>query len=135
MRDDPAHPMLMSKTVGELRVMIVDDDSRTRGALAAYLSGLDGMTVVGQALDGLEALELIQAQAPDIVLMDVQMPRMGGIQATRILKHQWPQIKVVILTIDPGRLCEATSAGADAFLVKGCSVDEMASIMRSVVVD
>jgi len=130
-----AYPVLMSRSAGALRVMIVDDDSRTRSALAAYLSVLDGMTVTAQALDGIEAIELIQAQPPDIVLMDVQMPRMGGIQATRIVKHQWPQIKVVILTIDPGCLCEATSAGADAFLVKGCSADEMASILRSVVVD
>jgi DNA-binding NarL/FixJ family response regulator len=128
-------PVLMSEPAAELRVMIVEDDSRTRGALAAYISGLEGMSIIGQALDGLEAIELIQDQVPDIVLMDVRMPRMGGIQATRILKEQWPQVKVVILTIDPGCLAEATSAGADAFLLKGCSVDEMVSIMRSVVVD
>ena len=67
--------------------------------------------------------------------MDVRMRGMGGIQATRILKEQWPQIKVVVLTIDPGYLAEATSAGADAFLLKGGSLEDMVSVMRSVVLD
>ena len=114
-----------------LRVMIVDDNPRTRSALAAYISGLPGTTVVGEAFDGQDAIDKLQACAPDVVLMDWRMPRMTGTEATRIIKPRWPHIKVVILTLYPDCQAEARSAGADAVLLKGCSWTDMTSTLRS----
>ena len=113
-----------------LRVMIVDDNRWTRGALAAYLSSLDGMAVVGEAFNGIHAIDLLTSVTPDLILMDARMPLMGGIEATRIVKQRWPHVRVVILTTCPYLQEEARSAGADAVLMKGCPLDEMtASLM------
>ena len=113
-------------------MLIVDDDPRTRDALAAYLSALDGIGVIQQASNGWEAIDTIQTQATDIVLMDIRMPRMDGMQAARILKAIWPQTKVIIHTMFPEYRTEALDMGADAFLVKGCSLEDLVSTIRSV---
>jgi YesN/AraC family two-component response regulator len=70
---------------------------------------------------------MIQNQVPDVVLMDMKMPVMDGLEATRIIKSRWPDIKVIILSMYSDYLSEARSSGADKFLVKGCSIDEMMS--------
>jgi len=112
-------------------IMVVEDNSRARRALTAYISLQVGIRVTAEASNGLEAINLIRGNAPDIVLMDMQMPVMDGLEATRIIKKNWPQIKIVILTMYPNYQSEALSAGADAFLVKGCSVDEIISTIHS----
>jgi len=114
-----------------MRLMIVDDNARARRALKALMSQQAGISVTAEASNGQEALRSINEQAPDIVLMDLRMPVMNGLEATRNIKAKWPQIKVVILTMYPDCQTEAVTAGADAFLAKGCSMEEMTSIIRS----
>lgn len=111
-------------------IMIVEDNPRARRALKALMSQQAGIRVTVEASNGLEAIKLIQRQAPDLVLMDVRMPVMDGVEATKIIKKNWSHIKIVILTMYPDCQTEALSAGADAFLAKGCSLEEMTSIIR-----
>ncbi len=118
---------------GSLRIVIVEDDSRTRGALIAYLTALKGMRVVGQASNGQEAISLTCTRLPDVVLMDVRMPVMGGIESIRRIKELHPEVKIVVLSVyDESRL-EALSAGADAFLLKGCPLERLITTLRFVV--
>ena len=102
------------------QVLIVDDRPQTREGLKALLATAPPVQVVGEAADGREAMHLIEVRQPDVVLMDASMPVMDGLEATRLVKAQWPQIKVIILTIHTALRAEALAAGADAFLVKGC---------------
>ena len=118
----------MKKT---MNIMVVEDNSRARRALTAYMSQQVGIQVTAEASNGLEAINILKGRAPDIVLMDVQMPVMDGLEATRIIKKNWPQIKIVILTMYPNYRPEVLSAGADAFLVKGGSVNEMMSTIQA----
>jgi DNA-binding NarL/FixJ family response regulator len=110
--------------------MVVADHPRTRRAIVAYLSVLDGVAIVGEAFNGIQAIDLLPSLSPDIVVMDASMPLMGGIEATRIMKQRWPNVRVVILTIYPHLQEEARSAGADAVLMKGCPLDEMTASLR-----
>lgn len=122
----------MSDKAKALRLMIVDDSPGTRRALSACVAGQGGLKVVCEAVDGQDAIEKIETRLPDVVLMDCRMPRMTGLEATRILKRRWPEIKVVILTMYSDCQLESRSAGADAVLIKGCSLDELAATLRSV---
>lgn len=105
-------------------LLLVDDDARERGLLAELLKSED-LAIVGEASDGREAVELAQALDPDVVLMDLRMPRLGGFEATRMIKEEHPFTQVIILTAYEGPLPErsAEEAGAYAYLVKGCSVE------------
>jgi len=118
--------------LSNLRILVVDDNPRARNGLSALISTQAGLVVVCQASDGEEALAQIESQHPDLVLMDIQMPVMDGLSATAIIKERWPQIKVIILTIHADCASQAQRAGADAFLVKGCSMEEMRAVIRSV---
>ena len=109
------------------KIMIVEDNHHARQALVALLSLQKGIQSTIEASNGLEAVNMIREQAPDLVLMDMQMPVMGGLEATRIIKQSWPQVKVVVLTIYSENQTDALSAGADAFLVKGCTTETMMS--------
>jgi DNA-binding NarL/FixJ family response regulator len=113
------------------RILIVDDNTHVRKALSAFLSTLNWLKVICEASDGEEALGAIEKQTPDIVLMDVQMPIIGGLEATRVIKKRWPKIKIIILTLYPDYQAQAQQAGADAFLVKGCSMEEISSTICS----
>lgn len=115
----------------KLRLMIVDDNPHARKALSALISTMDGLNVVDEASDGEDALSKIECQAPDMVLMDVQMPVMDGLQATQIIKSRWPQIKVIVLTLYADYQSQAHQVGADAFLIKGCPMEEMTSTIHS----
>ena len=120
--------MPMPKTI---RLMIVDDNVHTRRAMAAYVSGLDGVKLVAEAFDGQDALEKLDASAPDVVLMDCRMPRLTGLEATRILKRRCPRTKVVALTLYPECSLEVRQAGADMVLMKGCAAVELDSAIRT----
>lgn len=113
------------------RILIVDDNTHVRKALSAFLSTLDWLKVVCEASDGEEALEKIEKQAPDVILMDVQMPVVSGLEATRVIKERWPEIKIIILTLYPDYQVPAQQAGADAFLVKGCPMEEISATICS----
>lgn len=104
----------------QTRVLIADDRPRSRSGLRALLDLRPEIVVVGEAADGRDAVQLVEELRPDVVLMDARMPVMDGVQATRIIKERWPGIKVIVLTIHAGYRADALTAGADAFLVKGC---------------
>ena len=108
-----------------MRVLIVDDQRPTRQGLKALLALCPEVDVVGEAADGQECVALVAECHPDVVLMDAQMPVMDGLEATRQIKSQWPEVRVVVLTMYPGYRARARAAGADAFLLKGGSVEEL----------
>lgn len=120
--------MNMDKTS---KIMIVDDSLRARRALKALMSQQRGITIAAEASNGQEALQNISNQRPDIVLMDIRMSVMDGLEATKAIKTGWSQIKIIILTMYPEYQAEALAAGADAFLVKGCPLDEITDMIRS----
>jgi DNA-binding NarL/FixJ family response regulator len=107
------------------RVLIADDRLRSRRALRAVLALEPGIEVIGEAMDGQEAVRLVEECEPDVVLMDAKMPVMDGLEATRRIKEQCPKVRVIVLTIHAGYRAGALTAGADALLVKGCSAKDL----------
>ncbi|MGD8405673.1 MAG: response regulator transcription factor [Anaerolineales bacterium] len=114
------------------KIMVVEDNGRARSALIACISLQAGMRITAEASNGREAIEKIKSSHPDVVILDMQMPVMDGLEATRIIKKRWPNVKVIALTMYQNYQPEALSAGADAFLVKGCSVGELISTVTFV---
>jgi len=107
------------------RLVIADDNPHARHGLRAILGAQPGMEVIGEASQGVEAVELVDALLPHVALLDVRMPVMDGLQATRMIKNSWPQVKVVLISMYSDYQEEALGSGADAFLVKGCPADEL----------
>jgi YesN/AraC family two-component response regulator len=105
------------------RVLVVDDLRPARRGLKALLSLAPEVEWVGEAADGQEAVTLVAERHPDVVLMDIRMPEMDGLEATRRIKSQSPEVRVIVLTIYAEYEAEALAAGADGFLVKGCPSD------------
>ncbi|MGB5051586.1 MAG: response regulator transcription factor, partial [Caldilineaceae bacterium] len=93
--------------------------------LKALLARIPGIEVMGEAADGQEAVDLATTHLPDVVLMDIQMPKMDGLEGTRRIKSQLPEVKVIILTIHPQYRQQALAAGADAFLLKGGTTESL----------
>ena len=104
-----------------IRILITDDQQPTRQGLKALLGFIVQVEIVGEASNGQEALRLAAKHQPDVVLMDMHMPGMDGLQATRLIKSRWPEMRIIALTIYPTYRAEALKAGADAFLLKGCA--------------
>lgn len=113
--------MAPAPTIARARVLLVEDDRAVREALRELLEDTN-IEVVGEAGDGSQGLEMARERTPDVVLMDLRMPVMGGLEASRRLKEEMPLIQVVILTAydDPALMDDATNAGVFAYLVKGC---------------
>ena len=101
------------------RVLIADDSVRAREGLRALLTMWQEIEVVGEAANGQDAVRLVAECRPDIVLMDLHMPVLDGVQATQLIKQQWPAVTVVVLTMYAVEQSAALAAGADAFLIKG----------------
>ncbi|MDH3294781.1 MAG: response regulator transcription factor [Acidimicrobiia bacterium] len=118
-----------------IKVLLADDHRMLREGLRRSLSDL-GFDVVAEARNGVEAVDLAAALRPDVVLMDVAMPELGGIEATAQIKARLPGTYVVILTMhaDQDVLSDAIRAGANGYLVKDCSTDEIASAIDAVVI-
>ena len=103
-----------------LHILIVDDQLRARQSLSALLGTNAWIASVREACDGVEAIQLVREFSPDVVLLDVRMPEMDGLQAVAAIKSIAPRTRVVVLTLYPEYRDEALASGADAFLVKGC---------------
>ncbi|WP_054637453.1 response regulator transcription factor [Thalassobacillus sp. C254] len=116
-----------------MKIIIADDDPLVCKSLKVLLSREKDMVVHGTAGNGAEAISLCREDLPDIVLMDIQMPVMDGIQATRQIKENWPQVRVMMLTTfkDEKNIRLAISAGAEGYVIKSTSVSSMAQQLRA----
>ncbi|MFE9560934.1 response regulator [Streptomyces sp. NPDC006487] len=126
---------LPSATGPSVTLLIADDDEVTRSGLRMLLAAQPGITVVGEAADGVEAVERARILRPDVVLMDVRMPRLNGIEATRQLVAEAPEPpKVVVITTfeNDGYVTAALSAGASGFVLKRLPVPRIAEAVRVV---
>src|ERR1700738_1730909 len=114
----------MSETI---RLLVVDDHPVVRQGLVALLSTVDGIEVVAQASDGQEAINQYGLHPPDVTLMDLRLKEMGGVEAIRRIRAQWPAARIIVLTTFDGDedIYRATQAGAKAYLLKGMSVEEL----------
>jgi len=120
-------------TEKRIRVMLVDDHAVVRSGLRAFLSAFDEFELVGEAANGESAIALCQRLQPDVVLMDLMMPGMGGAVATRRLREQYPNTQVIALTsFKESEIVQAAlQAGAIGYLLKDISADELANAIRS----
>jgi len=116
-----------------INVLVVDDHPVVRDGLKNMLLAFDDLVLIGEAENGRAALALCHQNTPDVILMDIIMPGMGGIQATRTILGQYPQVKIVILTSFPedDLIQEALEAGAIGYVLKNASIDTLANAIRS----
>ena len=117
-----------------MRVLIADDHAIVREGLRSLLDVQADIEVAGEARDGQEVVEMAEALKPDIILMDVTMPVMNGLDATRLIKQRDPEVKILILTMHEGDeyFFKLLDAGASGYLIKGCSSGELISALRAV---
>ncbi len=120
--------------VEKIRILIADDQEIVRQGLAIILDHQPDMTVVGQAEHGEQALAMARALRPDVVLMDIKMPKMNGIQATRIITGELPRTQIIILTTydSDDWVFDGVRAGAQAYLLKDAGKDELTAAIRGV---
>jgi len=117
-----------------IRVLIADDHPLIRSAVAELLAGTDDITVVAQCSDGAEVAQAAALTEPDVVLMDLQMPRMSGLEATRVLREVQPDVRVIVLTgsWSAAAAREARALGVAGFLLKGEGPDVLPDLIRTV---
>jgi DNA-binding NarL/FixJ family response regulator len=117
-----------------IRVVISDDHDLFRRGLRMVLEAEEDIAVVAEAADGQEAVARVEELAPDVVLMDVRMPRMGGIEATRLIRQLFPITRIIVLTVsdEEDDLLGAVKAGANGYLLKEVSIEEVADAVRKV---
>jgi DNA-binding NarL/FixJ family response regulator len=118
-----------------IRALIVDDRPRSRRGLRALLATSPEIQVIGEATNGQEAIVMVDKFRPDVVLMDVRMPVMDGLEATRRIKSKCPSVQVIVLTLYNAYRNNALAAGAAAFLVKGGPSEELLETIRLVDAD
>ncbi len=123
----------MMTTEQPIRVIIVDDHAVVRSGLATFLLAFDDLELVGEASNGEEALNLCQQAKPDVVLMDLMMPKMDGAAATKAIRSRYPHIQVIALTSfrENELMVSVLEAGAIGYLLKDVSIDELASAIRA----
>jgi NarL family two-component system response regulator LiaR len=116
-----------------IRVLVVDDHAVVREGLRAFLELQDGIEVVGEAADGQEAVEAVASLLPDVVLMDLVMPKLDGVGAMRALRERAPRARVVVLTsfLDDDKLLPALRAGAAGYLLKNAEPEELVRGIRA----
>jgi DNA-binding NarL/FixJ family response regulator len=115
-----------------MRVLIVDDHPVTRDGLKTAFGTAEDVEVVGEASSGEEAIKVVEEHRPDVVFMDVRMPGMNGIQATRLIRERHPETRVILFTIDESRasVAEAIQAGVSGYLLKDAGIDELVHAAR-----
>lgn len=117
-----------------MRLLLADDHALVRGGLRALVTGLPGVTDVMEAADGHEALAAVAAHRPDVVLMDIAMPRMNGLEATSLILSIAPATRVIIVSMhhDEEHVWNALRAGASGYLAKSAVVEELQEALRAV---
>lgn len=118
-----------------MRVLIVDDDALIRKSLSLLLGREDDITIAGVATNGAEAFEMCKQNLPDVVLMDIRMPTVDGIAATRMIKKAYPHVRIMMLTTfdDKANIQQALAAGADGYLLKTDEISAIAGKLRPLV--
>jgi DNA-binding NarL/FixJ family response regulator len=118
-----------------IRILLVDDHAMVRRGMRDFLALHDDLEVVGEAADGLAALQSTAELLPDVVIMDLLMPEMDGIAATAEIKSRYPGVEVIALTsfVDEDRVTAAIEAGASGFLLKDAEADDLADAIRAAV--
>ncbi|MFC1866176.1 response regulator [Chloroflexota bacterium] len=116
-----------------MRILIVDDHALVRSGIASLLTAND-IEVVGEASDGLEAIEKYRLLRPDIILMDIKMPKCNGLEATRLIKEEMPEAKIVMVTAfdDDEDLFEAMKYGAVGYILKNVKAEDFINLLSSV---
>ena len=115
-----------------IKLLIVDDHEMVRLGLTSYFSVLKDIEVIGEAEDGAEGVKMSLAMKPDVILMDLVMDVMDGIEATKVILEEWPEAKILILTsfIDDEKVYPAMEAGASGYLLKTSSASDIAEAIR-----
>ena len=116
-----------------IRVLLVDDHEMVRSGLVVFIEAFDDLFLVGEAANGREAIDFLQKNEADVILMDLLMPEMGGIEAIKIILEQHPEIKIIAMTSfeEEDLVKQAISHGAIGFLMKNISIDELAAAIRN----
>ncbi|MFL6621655.1 MAG: response regulator [Sulfurifustaceae bacterium] len=117
-----------------IKVLLADDHSLFRAGVHALLSNIDGVDVVGEADTGRKALEMVGARAPDVVLMDIAMPEMNGLETTTRVTREYPGVRVIMLSMHAGEeyVMQALRAGASGYLLKDAATSELELAVRAV---
>jgi DNA-binding NarL/FixJ family response regulator len=118
----------------KIRVMLADDHMVVRQGLSALIEGQSDMEIVGEAADGVEAVNLARRCSPDVILMDINMPKMNGLEATRIISAELPQTRIIGLSIndDPETIAAMQAAGAANHVGKDCGSRMLLTVIRKV---
>lgn len=123
-------PRFEERSLMKYRVLIADDRMPSRKGLRALMLTQPDIKVIGEANNGKEAVSFIEKDHPDVVVMDLRMPVMSGLEATKIIKEKWDDIRVIILTLYEEFREEAIDVGADAYLIKGCPPNDLISEIK-----
>ena len=117
-----------------IRVLIADDHRLVRAGIRALLERLPGMEVIAEAADGREVVQFVEQHQPHLVLMDIAMPGLNGLEATRQVTKRFPSVRVIILSTygDEEHVSQALRAGAAGYLLKGAALEELVLAIRSV---
>ncbi|HEX6827351.1 MAG TPA: response regulator transcription factor [Burkholderiales bacterium] len=117
-----------------IRIVLADDHDLVRAGIRSLVQGIEGLEVVGEAGDGREALRLVKVHQPDVVLMDIAMPGLNGLDATARIAKAFPKSAVIILSMHATReyVLEALKAGASGYVLKNAAVDELEAAIRTV---
>ena len=119
----------------KIKILLVDDHQILRDGIRSLVKGYDDMEVIGEAADGREALDMVEKLSPDVVIMDISMPDLNGIDATRMIINEAPDVKVIALSMhhDKQFVSEIFKAGASGYLIKDSAFDELEHAIRIVI--
>lgn len=120
--------------MNQKRILVVEDHSITRCSLMALLNSKWPEFTIEDSRNGREAVDKVSDHPPDVIVMDLVMPRLDGAKTTREIKAQWPEVKVILLLLDPRQGQQAFESGADAYLLKEGNPDELLTLISELIV-